>query len=318
MLIGHSKAREVLTHSLANLSHAYHFSGIEGIGKKLFAVWIAKYLLCEKGSPLFTPCACPSCTQVDNNMHPDLHRFSDNKKKKDSDGSDSKDDALSLRKDEGDKDDYAVESIRRITEIVDSTSYSGKWKVIILDGAHRLSSGGQTAAANSLLKTLEEPGSDTVFFLVTHRSDLMLSTILSRCQTVHFSPLSLSELEQICQKNGFNYNRDLLSAAGGSVSNLLCLTKFDIKGFLTAADTGNYEELAERIFSFSVKDRHALPVVIDNLRIHLIQKHSSFNDKSHIQLIQYLDRFSKDIQYNVNINIMLLDLYANLTRETVL
>jgi DNA polymerase-3 subunit delta' len=267
---------------------------VEGIGKKLFAVWIAKYLLCEKGTPLFSPCDCPSCLQADNGSHPDIHIFSEEKKKSDKE-----------------KDDYAVDNIRAIAETAGSTSYSGRWKIIILDGAHRLSSGGQNTSANALLKTLEEPGADTVFFLITHRPQLLLPTILSRCQTIRFNPLSIKDLEAICIADNIKYNQDLLLAAGGSVSNLLSLAKFDIKGFIKAVETADTKELAAHVFSMGEKDRTA--AVLGNLREHLIHTHGAADEK-YIGFIQYLDKFIRDFQdYNLNTNIMLLDLYANLT-----
>jgi DNA polymerase-3 subunit delta' len=288
--IGHNNCRKYIERALSNLSHAYHFSGIEGIGKKLFAVWIAKHLLCENNLPLWTPCSCPACRQVENDMHPDLYIFSDSNPDKEK--------------------KYTAESIRRISEIVDSTSYCGKWKVIILDDAHLLSSGGKHASANALLKNLEEPGSDTIFFLVTHRSDMLLPTILSRCQTVRFNPLSQEEVEEICRENDIKYDRSALTAAGGSIANLISLSDFNINKFLSAVETADIKTLSNLIFDET--NRAALPAVIENLRIQLIKKHDRFDSK-HIRFIQYLDKFSDELQYNVNMNAMRLDLFANLT-----
>jgi DNA polymerase-3 subunit delta' len=285
--IGHNNCRKIIEHSLSNLSHAYHFSGVEGIGKKLFAVWIAKHLLCENNLPLWTPCGCPACRQAENNMHPDLYIFSDSSEKK-----------------------YTTEGIRRISEIVDSTSYCGRWKVIILDDAHLLSSGGKHTSANALLKNLEEPGSNTIFFLVTHRSDMLLPTILSRCQTVRFNPLSQEEVEEICRENNIEYDRSALTAAGGSIANLVSLSDFNIKKFLSALETADIKTLAMLIFDES--NRAALPAVVENLRIQLI-KDSNRSRGGHIRFIQYLSRFSDELQYNVNLNAMRLDLFANLT-----
>ena len=62
-----------------------------------------------------------------------------------------------------------------------------------MNDAHQLN----TAAANALLKTLEEPPPETFFILITHAPGWLPRTILSRCQTLRFSPLSSTELQQV-------------------------------------------------------------------------------------------------------------------------
>ena len=76
-----------------------------------------------------------------------------------------------------------------LSEIIPKLTFApvmGQWKVVLLDDAHELTE----VAANFLLKTLEEPPSQTLFILVSAAEHLLLPTVLSRCQRIRFSPLA--------------------------------------------------------------------------------------------------------------------------------
>ena len=91
----------------------------------------------------------------------------------------------------------------------------GNKKVFIVDEAELLDEAGQ----NALLKTLEEPPAGTIIILVTSREDVLLQTILSRCQQVSFSPLSKLDMEQWAEQSSFDFNNDLswaLACSSGS------------------------------------------------------------------------------------------------------
>ena len=89
-----------------------------------------------------------------------------------------------------------IEQIRLLNAKVALRSYEGAYKVIVIDDAHLLT----TEAANSLLKTLEEPADDTVFVLITAQPQQLPVTILSRCQQIAFKPLTRSILEALLQE----------------------------------------------------------------------------------------------------------------------
>ncbi len=78
----------------------------------------------------------------------------------------------------------AVEQIREMVANATLRPYEGKTKVFIVDGAETVSGAG----ANAMLKTLEEPSSDTVFILLTRSADLLLPTIRSRSQAIAIHP----------------------------------------------------------------------------------------------------------------------------------
>jgi DNA polymerase-3 subunit delta' len=80
---------------------------------------------------------------------------------------------------------------------LESKSYSGSWRTTIIDHAEKVS----TSAANSILKILEEPPADTLICLITVEARDILSTILSRCQILRFSPLDRSDFIRIIMKH---------------------------------------------------------------------------------------------------------------------
>lgn len=123
------------------------------------AISIAKALNCRNASGGDN---CPSCQKIDRQTHPDVHLLSPAKERK----------AIS------------IEQVRELVGEAGMRPYEEGTKVFILDPADSLSG----AAANSLLKTLEEPAADTVFLLLTRSADLLLPTIRSRCQIVSLRP----------------------------------------------------------------------------------------------------------------------------------
>ena len=87
--------------------------------------------------------------------------------------------------------DIRIEQVREIESFLNLTPYEGSCKVIIMDGAELLN----TAAANALLKTLEEPPADALLLLLTANEDALLSTIRSRCSALYLKPAAKTELE---------------------------------------------------------------------------------------------------------------------------
>ena len=83
-----------------------------------------------------------------------------------------------------------IDTIREMQDFVSLRSLYGGWKVVILDGADRLTE----EAGASLLKILEEPPDKTIFILVSSRPENILRTILSRCQAVKFAPYTRPEI----------------------------------------------------------------------------------------------------------------------------
>ena len=138
--------------------HALLLRGAAGGGKALFAARLAAALLCRSDDP---PCGeCDACRLCAAGSHPDRIEV-----------------AVAE-----DRREIVVDQVRDLIHTVGLTARFGRYKVVIVNPAERMN----RHAANTLLKTLEEPPGATVFLLVSSSPALLLATIRSRCQTVDF------------------------------------------------------------------------------------------------------------------------------------
>jgi DNA polymerase-3 subunit delta' len=117
----------------------------------------------------------------------------------------------------------SVHTIRKMIEQMQLSSSSGGWRAIVIDSVDELN----TAASNAILKLLEEPPAKTVFLLVVHQLASVLPTVRSRARVEKMSPLSISELRELCAK--FMGDEDISSAtlklANGSFGKIANLKK---------------------------------------------------------------------------------------------
>lgn len=151
-------------HHIGRLHHAYLISGIAGLGKLHFACNLAHSLLCQAATMDGTPCnKCRNCHLFKVGNHPDLHQVSPDPESK--------------------SGEIGIDAIRKLADLDEISSHSGRYKIIIIAPADHLN----RHAANSLLKTLEEPSASTILLLVTARPERLLPTIRSRCQYLPFT-----------------------------------------------------------------------------------------------------------------------------------
>jgi DNA polymerase-3 subunit delta' len=190
--------KEKIIERINRTSSSFIFHGPKGCGKKHLAFDIAKTMLCTSKNP---PCGtCDECKKVDELNHVNIifvhpHVDPENKKK-------------------GKGMTIAIDDVREqiINQLVFTPGEKGK-RFIIIDQAHRLNK----ESANALLKSLEEPPADTVFFLLTHNLHSFLPTIISRCQIIGVPPLSKQKLAEILDIPSDHF---LIDYAGGSASAL--------------------------------------------------------------------------------------------------
>src|SRR5689334_13293750 len=214
-LTGNDRVKEVLKRMLSSgrLPGALLFVGEEGIGKKLFALEVARALNCR--TPIHNEgCgSCPACTRIGHLNYPT---------------SSDPDDWIPIiwtnHPDVGmvvaPRRVLRVKQMRQIETEANFRPMEGKARVFIIDEAEKLND----ASANALLKVLEEPPSTSYLILITSRPAMLLPTILSRCQAIRFSPLTPAEIESHLTTNKLadaSSARLRARAAGGSISRAL-------------------------------------------------------------------------------------------------
>lgn len=147
------------------LTHAYLFEGASGTGKKEMALWLTQAIFClSEGA---RPCAeCHNCQRILVGDHPDV---------------------LTIIP-EGQT--IKVDQIRDIKATFIKSGMESQKKVVIIEEAEKLT----TSASNSLLKFIEEPDGDMIILFITDSKARILPTIQSRCQLLHFNPLSKKQL----------------------------------------------------------------------------------------------------------------------------
>lgn len=146
--------------SSQRLPHALLLRGTEGLGKQDFANQVSASLLCQSPDNNSIACGrCDACHLLAAGTHPDLL-------------------VLEPEQDKAIK----VDEIRDLCQTLSLTSQFGGYKVAIIFDADQMN----INASNSLLKTLEEPTSDSILLLVTSKPYKLPVTIRSRCQTIDF------------------------------------------------------------------------------------------------------------------------------------
>ncbi|MCO6413275.1 MAG: DNA polymerase III subunit delta' [Thiogranum sp.] len=161
------------------LPHALLISGAEGVGKQQLAERLAFSLLCENPVANGDRCGrCPACGWLDAGSHPDL---------------------LMLGPDETGKA-IKVDQIRDLCTGLGMTSHAGRYKIAIIQPADAMN----VNAANSLLKTLEEPTDRTLLMLLTAAPGRLPATIRSRCQRIQVKTPEKTVAERWLLSHGVN------------------------------------------------------------------------------------------------------------------
>lgn len=171
------------------LPSVFLFEGMKGIGKMSFARAFAGFLLCHSKYENQQCGVCEACHFIKLGTHPDFIQVVG----------------------EGSDQMITIDQIRTLNEEVFKTTYLQGVRVVIIEAAHRLN----IAAANALLKTLEESPLYVVFILVTDHLYQILPTIRSRCEVIKFSkpPFELACAwlkDQLISKSSENYSAEFL------------------------------------------------------------------------------------------------------------
>lgn len=186
-LTGNQRVKDILRRMLTNgrVPGALLFAGDGGIGKKLFALELAKALNCQTPKGTEACDRCSSCVRISKSKFPEYSDEKDNREK--IVRSDHPDVALARPYNRF----LRIPLMREIEREANFRPFEGKARIFIIEEAHRLNE----ASSNALLKTLEEPPATSHLILITSRPAQLLPTIRSRCQIIRFSPLAPKEIE---------------------------------------------------------------------------------------------------------------------------
>lgn len=229
-LVGHhaAEAEFLALYRAGTLHHAFLLTGPEGIGKATFAYRAARFLLAEGerggallGEPHDLAVGETSRTAqlVANEAHPDLvvlkRRYRIKEKKFPA--------------------EIGVEETRAALGLFSKTAAFGGWRIIIIDSVDDLNS----ASANAILKTLEEPPPRAMFLMVSHHPERLLPTIRSRCRVLPFQPLHASDLAAMLPElvNGASLDPAMAEWTEGSVKRALRLADPKLRSFLALTDS---------------------------------------------------------------------------------
>ncbi|MBI1920234.1 MAG: DNA polymerase III subunit delta' [Geobacter sp.] len=193
-VVGQDSAVTVLERSLAahRVAHAYLFTGIEGCGKRTTALAFIEAIFCGRAEGCGS---CPSCRKMASGQHPDLHLV------------------------EPDGAFIKIDQIRELQRQLALRPYEAPRKGCIIEAADRL----HPAAANALLKTLEEPPGNAVLILLSPNPAGVLPTIISRCQQLRFASLPQETVERLVLAGGVEQEaaRVAASLSEGSMAKAL-------------------------------------------------------------------------------------------------
>ena len=213
----HEEVNKCLTSIIKNklFANGYIFYGPEGVGKKQTALEFVKEIF------KLTSSNGNIDERISNNNHPDFLKIDPNSALEDMNSSND----YVEKKTKGGSEIIKISQIRNIKTFLGQKSINSEKKIILICDAHLLNE----AASNCLLKTLEEP-SNGIFILLTSKLNLLLETIISRCQIVRFRSCSNNQLRSILKDyldpSIYNFNtkfkfEDLINAANGSPEKLL-------------------------------------------------------------------------------------------------
>jgi DNA polymerase-3 subunit delta' len=215
-LVGNQRVKDILRRMLTagRVPGALLFVGEDGVGKKQFALELAKALNCRAPVGVEACDRCSSCVRIRQSKFPEYADDKENKEK--IIRSDHPDVALArpynriLR----------IGPMREIEQEANFRPFEGNARVFIVEEANRLNE----ASSNALLKTLEEPPRTSHLILITSRPAQLLPTIRSRCQVVRFAPLAPKEIEAHLIEGGQVSQTDarlLATVARGSIGRAL-------------------------------------------------------------------------------------------------
>lgn len=292
-LAGQDQAKTVLDRvfNSGRLAHAYLFRGPDGVGKKRAALLSAARLNCAETAAT-GPCGdCPPCRKLRSGNHPDVVVVS------------------------AENGTIKIDRIRELCRSLAYPPYESEMRTVIIEDIHTMT----PEAANSLLKTLEEPPPRNLLILTAESSRELLPTIVSRCQTIPFYGLAAETcarvIRQQCPDLGTEEAVLLAELAGGSPGTALLLQQKELLGVYhkvrelldadTTAEVGDMVTAPLETAAALAALKEDLPLILGLLRIgvrdqmladergtelHRLNRHLAAIEKAHRQLDRNCNR----------------------------
>ncbi len=228
----------VLSNKRNHFAHAQLFSGHEGGAALPLAIAYATYLLCEDKVFADACGRCPACQKMSKHIHPDVHYFFPSAKlEKEDVRQQSKvngvwreliikhpyatlSDLIIALDTENKQNQISKADAKKIVKTVSMKSFEGGLKILIIWYPEKMNG----AAANTILKVLEEPPSNTLYLMVSYHIEDLLPTIISRLQLITIPSFSEDELKGYLIKNHGATVEDAIKAyrfSNGSLSHAL-------------------------------------------------------------------------------------------------
>jgi DNA polymerase-3 subunit delta' len=197
---------------LGTTHHALLLRGPAGIGKARLARALVAALLCQKPQPDGSACGgCDACDWLVSGNHPDFRRLTSAAQLQHEEGEERESSETDVTSDRKASQQISIEQVRALGQFLALTTHRGGVRVLLVEPAEALTA----AAANALLKTLEEPPPSTRFILVSSQPRRLPATILSRCLPVPIDPPSATlALAWLTDRNVRTPQRLLAQAAG--------------------------------------------------------------------------------------------------------
>lgn len=291
-IIGNDGVKELLNNSISTNSvlHSYMFVGIEGIGKKLFAIDFSEMILCLDTNKACGK--CESCIKFRGNSHPDFEIV-------------DSEDGKSIK----------IGQIRLLQEKIAEKPIVSDKKIYIINNADLMT----TEAQNCLLKTLEEPPEYSIIILVLSNETKLLNTIKSRCTKIYFKKLTDENLEKYAHDNNVGLKKELLNVCEGSISKLLSLND-NIESYnlldtilkdMHSKDIVDIWNEAEILY----KSKDNILSLLDYFNIVFFTKLRSINDNRYINGIKIVEETKKRLAANANYDMSIDNLLLKLWEE---
>ena len=287
----------------SNFPNATLLHGQSGIGKFSFALELAKSLLCESARVASRPCnQCEACHWFSTGNHPDFialvpetHRRlfphadyeSDESPKK---GKAARDDADGEASEKKEKKNISIEETRSAIEGLSIGSHRGGNRVILIYPLEML----RSDAANTLLKSLEEPPANTIFILLADRVDRVLPTIRSRCR--------LLTAPRPDREQGLAWLRTQLQRMNGlKVSDADIETIYDEQGgapysVLDSLIARNNQDEKDELTIAIQSSRYLLQSMSQGVRINWLDSAEKTHKARYSYLLAAMQRWTSDLQ----------------------